>query len=74
MTFQSACLAIGQLLVLISAWMLYRTSRRLERIFSEMRSLVADAKNQSIVSADEIRAGSITLRIGNEREGARGEG
>lgn len=74
MTLQSACLAIGQLLVLISAWMLYRTSSRFERIFSEMRLLLIDAKNQSEVSADEIRAGSITSRIGNECEGARGEG
>ncbi|WP_186164697.1 hypothetical protein [Burkholderia gladioli] len=69
MTFQSACLALGQLLVLISAWMLYRTSNRFERIFNEMRSLIADAKNQSTVSPDDIRAGSITSRSDKECTG-----
>lgn len=69
MTFQSACLAFGQLCVLISAWMLYRTSGRLVRMFNEMRSLVFEAKSQSRVSADEIRAGSITSGIDSECEG-----
>ncbi len=59
MTFQSACLALGQLLVLISAWMLYRTSQRLERIFSDMRSLLVDAKNHTRVSDGFIREGAI---------------
>ncbi|HEM8999506.1 hypothetical protein QZN01_06275 [Burkholderia cenocepacia] len=37
MTFQSACLAFGQLCVLISAWMLYRTSSRLLRAIDKLR-------------------------------------
>ncbi|QUN56112.1 hypothetical protein [Burkholderia cenocepacia] len=37
MNLQSACLAFGQLCVLISAWMLYRTSGRLLRAIDELR-------------------------------------
>ncbi len=74
MTFQSACLALGQLLVLISAWMLYRTSGRLVRMFNEMRSLVVEAKSQTSFSDEEILAGSINSRIGSTREGGCSEG
>lgn len=45
MTFQSACLAIGQLFVLISACVLYRTSSRLLRAIDELRRHPRAASN-----------------------------